>query len=128
MTTNPIVYGRDYSNTTKESNAIRVDSDGRLVTMPLYDKGDIDVFGVQRVSQNNALFESTCQYNKISYIWEDALTGGGTTTHNPNSSSVSMNVGTTSGDKVIRQTHKYIKYSPDEGQLVKRTITFAPVK
>lgn len=126
MTNNPLFYGIDKNpsvlNQQPISNAFG------MAVRHVRDMCDIDAFGVQRVSQSSALFESTCQYGKIGYLWEDALTGGGTTTHNPNSSSVSMAVGTASGDKVIRQTHRYIRYSPHKGHRIDITRTFAPTK
>lgn len=51
----------------------------------------------------------------------ESLTGGATSTHLPNESCVSMNVGTASGDKVIRQTHKYHRYQPGKSQLIMMT-------
>lgn len=126
MTINPVVYGKDYNPSVLNTQPV-VNTYGMAVR-PIHDLGDIDAFGVQRASQSSALFESTCQYGKIGYLWEDALTGGGTTTHNPNTSSVSMSVETASGDKVIRQTHRYIRYSPHKGHRIDITRTFAPTK
>lgn len=85
-----------------------------------------DAFGRLRVSDQHTIFDSTLRYTDDTRNWDTALTGSGTSTHNPNSSSVSMQVTTASGDKVVRQTKRYFQYQPGKSLLVLNTFTMQP--
>ncbi len=84
----------------------------------LQDSNDLDAFGRLRTSSPFVLFDSQNQYNDGSALfWQNTLTGGGTVTHLPNESSVSMAVTSASGDKVSRQTKQYFHYQPGRSQI-----------
>ena len=70
--------------------------------------GTLDAFNRQRMSEPFTLFDIVNQYNESPLFWETATVGGGSITHLPNESSVQMDVGTASGDSVIRQSMRVI--------------------
>lgn len=84
----------------------------------------VDAFGNQRMTQPTSLFGIQQQYNKQPLFYEEKLANGGTTTHLPNESSVQMNVTTTAGSSVIRQTRQYLRYQTGKSQLPKQTFVF----
>ena len=86
----------------------------------------VDSFGRLRVSEPYTLFDSTFRYTDDTRNWDISLTGSGTSTHNSNSSSVLMTTGTSSGDKVIRQTKRYFVYQPGKSLLLLNTFTMEP--
>lgn len=116
----------------KEVTQVFTQPDGSIVPLsaaaPLPitfgDSGAIDAFGRLRVSNPVTLFDSQAQYSKESLLFEEVVSGGGTLTHDPDNSAVDLDVGTTSGDLAIRQTHAYFHYQPGKSQLI--TVTFTP--
>lgn len=76
-----------------------------------------DAFGRLRVSNPTTLFDSQYQYGKQDFIWNEALTGTGASTHLPNESAVQLTV-SASGDKVVRQSKQYVRYQPGKSQLI----------
>jgi hypothetical protein len=82
---------------------------------------ELDAFGRGRVSTPFTLFDTVNQYNESPLFWETKTVGGGSITHLPNESSVQMDVGTASGDSVIRQSKGYIRYQPGKSQLIMLT-------
>jgi hypothetical protein len=85
-------------------------------------------FGNLRVANPLTIFDSQNQFNKSPFLWEDVLTGSGTTTHLPNESTVKLDVTTVSGDKVVRQTHAYHRYQPGKSQLTYMTCVPGAIK
>ncbi len=83
--------------------------------------GSLDAFNRQRVSEPFTLFDIVNQYNESPLFWDTALVGAGAITHLPNESSVRMDVGTASGDSVVRQSKGYIRYQPGKSQMVMLT-------
>ena len=65
-----------------------------------------------KVAPFQTVFFNTFQYGKETDVWDESVVGVGTATHNPNSSNVVMEVGSTSGSKVIRQTKQVMRYIP----------------
>ena len=88
--------------------------------MPVYplDGAHVDAFERIRISEPITLFDGLNQYNDSPLFFETTLTGGGTSTHLPNESSVRLSVTTASGDKVIRQSREYFRYTPGKSQLI----------
>lgn len=82
------------------------------------DSAAVDAFARLRVSSPHNLFDGLQQYNTSPLFFEDVLTGAGTVTHLPNESSILLSTGTASGDKVVRQTREYFRYSPGKSQLI----------
>jgi len=91
------------------------------------DSPNLDAFGRLRVSNPHTEFENQLQYSKDTWsvdnygTWEESLTGTASSIHLPYDSSVQMNVGTASGDQIIRQQHVYNRYQPGKSLLIKMT-------
>jgi hypothetical protein len=58
------------------------------------------------------VFFNTFQYGKETDVWDERIVGVGTATWNQYSSNVTMQVGVTTGSKVIRQTKNVMRYIP----------------
>ena len=58
------------------------------------------------------VFFNTFQYGKETDVWDERIVGVGTATWNQYSSNVIMQVGVTTGSKVIRQTKNVMRYIP----------------
>ncbi|AOO17090.1 virion structural protein [Cyanophage S-RIM12_RW_22_0110] len=65
-----------------------------------------------KVSPYQTVFFNTFQYGLETDIWESDITGTASAVHNPDASNVTMSVGSTAGDKVIRQTRQVMRYIP----------------
>lgn len=83
---------------------------------------EFDAFGRQRISDPLTLFDCQLQYEDGSLLFHTITTGGGSTTHNPDQSSLTLTA--PAGGSVIRQSKAYIRYKPGKSQLVKLTGTF----
>lgn len=92
------------------------------------DGANLDAFSRLRVSNPITVFDSQHQYNTSPIYWQTALTGTGVATHLPNESSVALTCGTVSGDKVIRQTKRYIRYQPSKATTVFNTFVVGSAK
>ena len=86
----------------------------------------VDSFGRLRVSEPHTLFDSTLRYTDDSRNWSNTTVGTAYTTHNANTSSISMVVGPTSGDSVVRQTTRYFLYQPGKSLLTMNSFTMQP--
>ena len=71
-----------------------------------------------KVSPYQTSFFNTFQYGLESDVWETNTTGTASAVHNVNASNVTMSVGSTAGDKVIRQTRAVMRYIPGRVSLV----------
>jgi hypothetical protein len=65
-----------------------------------------------KVAPFQTVFFNTFQYGKETDVWDERVVGVGTATFNANSSNVIMQVGSTMGSKVIRQTKNVMRYIP----------------
>jgi hypothetical protein len=65
-----------------------------------------------KVAPFQTVFFNTFQYGKETDVWDERVVGVGTATHNPASSNIVMEVGSTAGSKVIRQTKQVMRYIP----------------
>ena len=71
-----------------------------------------------KVSQYETVFFNTFQYGLEFDVWETGITGTASAVFNSSISQVDLTVGSTTGDKVIRQTKRVMKYIPGRsGQL-----------
>jgi len=71
-----------------------------------------------KVSPFQTSFFNTFQYGLETDVWETDTTGTASAVHNPDASNVTMSVGSTAGDKVIRQTRQVMRYIPGRVSLV----------
>jgi hypothetical protein len=74
-----------------------------------------------KTSPFQTVFFNTFQYGKETDVWDERIVGVGTATWNQYSSNVVMQVGSTSGSKIIRQTRNVMRYIPGRGS----TLAFA---
>lgn len=86
-----------------------------------------DAFGRLRVSQPYTLIDSQNRY-AIDNQYDTSTTSGGSTTFLPNESSVNLNVTTTSGSEVVRQTYRTMPYQPGKGLLLLATFCMNAAK
>jgi hypothetical protein len=87
----------------------------------------LDAFGRIRVSQPFTLFDSSHHYADNG-LFDTATTGTGSTSHNANTSTVSLTVGTASGDEVIRETKRVFVYQPGKSLLILNTFVMNAAK
>lgn len=90
---------------------------------------NLDAFGRLRTSEVYTIFESTLRHQLDDvFQWNQHLTGGASITHAPDESLASLICGTASGDKVIRQSKRYIRYQPGKSQFVANSIVIGAKK
>lgn len=105
---------------------------GQLVstssTVPVSIGGtNVDAFGRVRSSAPYTLFDSQNRYEKNDLFSETTATGG-TVTYDANASTVELNVTTTSGSEVVRQSYRSFSYQPGKGLLVFNTFVMGAAK
>jgi hypothetical protein len=86
-----------------------------------------DAFGRLRTSTPYTLFDSKNILSKNS-LFDESLTGSGTVSYSSDKSTVSLNVTTASGDKVIRETKRVFSYQPGKSLLNLNTFIFNTAK
>ena len=86
-----------------------------------------DAFGRLRVSEPFTLFDSSFRYGD-NQLWNQATATGGTGTYNAAQGLMDLNVTTTSGSSVQRQTTKVFAYQPGKSLLVMTTFVCAAPK
>lgn len=82
--------------------------------------GAIDAFGRARTSAPYTLFDSQNRYEKND-LWSETTATGGTVTYDANASTVELNVTTSSGSEVVRQTFRSFSYQPGKSLLTFNT-------
>jgi len=87
----------------------------------------LDAFGRLRVSNPMTLFDSSHRY-KDNNLWNTSTASGGTAVFDANQGLVTLNVTTTSGSKVYRETTKVFSYQPGKSLLVMTTFVMNPAK
>ena len=65
-----------------------------------------------KTSPYQTVFFNTFQYGKETDIWDEQVTGGGAAVYNVDASNITLSVGSTAGDKVVRQTRAVMRYIP----------------
>jgi hypothetical protein len=86
-----------------------------------------DAFGRQRISQPLTLFDSSHRYQDNG-LWATATGVSSTATFDANQGLVTLNVPTTSGAYVKRETKQVFSYQPGKSLLVMSTFVMAPGK
>lgn len=79
-----------------------------------------DAFGRIRTSSPFTLFDSVHRYIE-NPKWNTFTNGTASIQHQPNESSINLNIGTASGDKVYRETKRVFDYQPGKSLLVMNT-------
>jgi hypothetical protein len=86
-----------------------------------------DAFGRLRVSNPLTLFDSSHRYADNN-LWSTSTASGGAAVFSPNEGLVNLNVNTTSGSQILRETTKVFSYQPGKSLLVLNTFVFAPAQ
>lgn len=86
-----------------------------------------DAFGRLRVSEPHTLFDSQHQ-DVENDKWDTLITGSGTKTHLPNESAIKLEIATTSGDSIIRETLRTMPYQPGKSLLIMNTFAMGTPK
>jgi len=71
-----------------------------------------DGFGRLRVSNPETIFELSHIYDKQPLLVNEITATGASSTHLPNESTVRMDVTSTTGSRIVRQTRNYFQYQP----------------
>ena len=87
----------------------------------------VDAFGRMRVSNPLTLFDSSHRFADND-LWSEDTTGGGSSTFNADAGLIEMDVGTASGDEVLRETNKVFAYQPGKSLLILNTFVFNVAK
>ena len=74
-----------------------------------------------KVSPYQTVFFNTFQYGKETDVWDESVTGTASAAWNQYSSNIVMQVGSTAGSKIVRQTKNVMRYIPGRGA----TLAFA---
>ena len=86
-----------------------------------------DAFGRLRMSSPLTLFDSSHRY-KDNGLWATSTASGGAAVFSANEGLVNLNVDTTSGSQVLRETFKVMSYQPGKSLLVLNTFVMAPAQ
>jgi hypothetical protein len=86
-----------------------------------------DAFGRIRVAQPLTLFDSSHRY-RDNGLWNTFTASGGTAVFSANEGLVNLNVDTTNGSQVLRETAKVFSYQPGKSLLVLNTFVMAPAQ
>ena len=89
--------------------------------------GSTDAFGRLRISQPLTLFDSSHRY-RDNNLFAESTSGGGSSSFNGNAGLIEMNVGTASGDEVLRESTKTMSYQPGKSLLIMSTFAFNEAK
>lgn len=92
-----------------------------------FEDGLVDAFGRLRVSNPVTLFDTQARYYDHSQ-YSSSTTGGGAVVYQASSSSFLLNVGTASGDSVLRETVRVFPYQPGKSLLVYQSFCMSTPK
>jgi hypothetical protein len=86
----------------------------------------VDAFGRARVSEPFTLYETVHRYQDNGKIGTSNSATGSTYSHDANSSSVILSVGTQNNSYVYRETNRVFPYQPGKSLLILNTFVMAP--
>jgi hypothetical protein len=110
---------------TGTANVVLVDDANVIISG--FSGSTADAFGRLRVSEPYTLFDTQSRYYDHGQF-SNAISGTGNVVYVENQSSFQLNVGSTNGDSVIRETKKVFPYQPGKSQLTLNTFCFATPK
>jgi len=110
---------------TGTANVVLVDDANVIISG--FSGSTVDAFGRLRVSEPYTLFDTQSRYYDHGQF-SNAISGTGNVVYVENQSSFQLNVGSTNGDSVIRETKKVFPYQPGKSQLTLNTFCFATPK
>jgi hypothetical protein len=106
----------------------------RVKSMPggpsaeLNDSTALDAFGRQRVSMPYTEFDCSFRYSDNSQKWNHATSGTAVVSHLSNESSISLSIGTGSGDSIVRETLRTFSYQPGKSLQILSTFVMSQPK
>lgn len=100
---------------------------GRPLEVTYANTPGVDAFGRSRIAQPFTLFDSSHRYQDNG-LWATATGVGSDATFNADAGLVELNVPTTSGGSVIRETKEVFSYQPGKSLLVMSTFVMSPAK
>jgi len=103
----------------------KLDNIGNCQNINSSDSPNFDSFSRLRVSSPLTLFDSSHRY-KDNGLWNTSTASGGTSVFSTNEGLVNLNVNTTNGSQVLRETTKVFSYQPGKSLLVLTTFVMAP--
>ena len=103
----------------------KLDNIGNCQNINSSDSPNFDSFSRLRVSNPLTLFDSSHRY-KDNGLWNTSTASGGTSVFSANEGLVNLNVNTTNGSQVLRETTKVFPYQPGKSLLVLTTFVMAP--
>ena len=117
------------SGITDDTTFLRGDSTWVSIYDSIFNDSNMitDAFGRVRVSNPITLFDSSHRF-RDNGLWNTATASGGAAVFSANEGLVNLNVDTTNGSQVLRETTKVFSYQPGKSLLVFNTFVFAPAK
>ena len=88
---------------------------------------NFDAFNRLRISQPLTLFDSSHRYADNG-LWTSDTTGTATIAFNQDQGLIELEIGSSSGDEIIRETTKVFSYQPGKSLLVLNTFVMEPAK
>ena len=82
-----------------------------------------DSFGRLRVSEPLTLFDSSHRFADNN-LWYTDVTGTASSSFSPNEGLIHLDIGSSAGDQVIRETNKVFAYQPGKSLLILNTFVF----
>lgn len=120
---NPIPISKNvYANSNENPIFVQGTSDTSF-----FDPTQSDAFGRLRVSNPFTLFESFHRYQDNGKV-SSYSSGTASTTHDPNSSSLNLTIGTANGDTIIRESSRVFAYQPGKSLQILTTFCMSPDK
>ena len=114
---------QDGGNSITVDGTVTISNQSILTNNPMLG----DAFGRLRVSNPLTLFDSSHRY-KDNGLWATSTASGGAAVFSANEGLVNLNVNTTSGSQVLRETFKVISYQPGKSLLIYNTFVMAPAQ
>ena len=91
--------------------------------------GGRDAFGRLRISEPFTLFDSSFRFGDNTFNWSTYQTSGdAVVSHLANESSMSLYLGTTADEEIIRETKTVFQYQPGKSLLILNTFVMAAAK
>lgn len=91
--------------------------------------GSRDAFGRLRISEPLTLFDSSFRFGDNTFNWSTYQTSGdAVVSHLANESSMSLYLGTTADEEIIRETKTVFQYQPGKSLLILNTFVMAAAK
>ena len=103
-------------------NAQFVDSQGAAYIRFNDGPQQLDAFGLTRMTTPWMVGFYDFHYGTLPNEFWDDTNGTGTITHLPDEAAIALDIGTASGDRVTRTSHKYHLYQPGYSQLIEMTV------